>query len=238
MLPGMAHRPLAASVLWPDSTTGPWRVTVWWRVQYGVPTPVGLDLRAWDAPAAAELPGPDDDAAFPQVEGVVLRRLPMTELLEQTRRQVQQQLAAGPALQATGDDERTARQAAAMEQVLPGSGYALRHFEVPQAVVDAAGRAMAEQAEAFSTRKGNRDLGDAHYREVARIYAEAVQTGRPPTLAVAEWLAGDSARTPEERRRAGAARKSAAAKQVARARDRGFLPRTTRGRVGKLEETP
>ncbi|MCU1624234.1 MAG: hypothetical protein JWL79_3079 [Frankiales bacterium] len=71
--------------------------------------------------------------------------------------------------------------------------------------------------------RGSRDLGDEHYRKVAEVYAKALREGRPPTKAVQERFQIE---------------KSSAAKQVARARERGFLPKGPgRGRTGGLGGT-
>lgn len=66
-----------------------------------------------------------------------------------------------------------------------------------------------------------RGLGDDHYQAVAEVYRLAVAEGVPPTKAVAEHFTVS---------------KSAAAKKVSRARERGLLPPTTRGRVGPLRK--
>lgn len=71
-----------------------------------------------------------------------------------------------------------------------------------------------------SGRRG-RDLGDDHYRQVAAIYRANAGPGGKPTKAVQERFVLS---------------KSAAAKQVAAARARGFLaPSTGRGRAGVAE---
>lgn len=62
---------------------------------------------------------------------------------------------------------------------------------------------------------------DDHYRAVAAVYAAALRAGRSPTRAVQEHYSTG---------------KSTAASWVARARQRGFLPTTTRGRSGPLED--
>lgn len=74
---------------------------------------------------------------------------------------------------------------------------------------------------ALKAPRRGRDLGDDHYREVADVYKVAAAAGRAPTAAVADHFT---------------IAKSSAAKKVARARERGFLPPTTRGRVGPVQE--
>ncbi len=59
-------------------------------------------------------------------------------------------------------------------------------------------------------------LDDERLREVERIYREAVEAGASPTLAVAHELYVSRA---------------SAGRYVMKARQRGFLPTTTRGRV-------
>ena len=58
---------------------------------------------------------------------------------------------------------------------------------------------------------------DGRYAEVAEVYRQAWQDGRPPTRAVAEHFVISP---------------SAAAKRVSRARQAGYLPLTTRGKPG------
>lgn len=71
-------------------------------------------------------------------------------------------------------------------------------------------------------RRGRSPLyGVPHYTRVARIYADAMAGGNPPTLAVAEWAN---------------VHKSTAANWVARARDLGLLPPTTRGRAAVVTQ--
>lgn len=238
-LPGVAHPPRPATLLWPDPQAGPWAVTVFWRVQYGVPIPVGMDVRAW---GALGLPAEGADLAFPRMEGTVLRALPMTELLERSREQVQQQLDADssgrptPADRAVKQGENRSRmqELQALLEDEPGDpGNAFRWAELKllqrqehdgPRIADADERRrldLEEQLAAFRGSRGTRDLGDDHYREVAAVYAKALRELRPPTQAVADYFN---------------IQKSGAAKKVSRARQRGFLPKTTRGRIGPLTE--
>ena len=83
------------------------------------------------------------------------------------------------------------------------------------------GSAADRAALSSGRRVGTRDLGDDHYEQVAQIYRDAVQQREKPTMAVAQAFTIS---------------KSAAAKQVARARERGFLPPTSRGVVGPTKE--
>lgn len=84
-------------------------------------------------------------------------------------------------------------------------------------------RRRSDHAAFVSTGRGRTLVGpdgaplpaDEALEEVARVYLEAWQVGEP-TLAVAEAFSLS---------------RSAAAKRVARARERGFLPKTTRGRA-------
>lgn len=98
----------------------------------------------------------------------------------------------------------------------PPDGWDGHDFDTNQAIL----REEYEPAFRNGPRSG-RDLGADHYRAVAQVYSDAARAGRPPTKAVAERFTLST---------------SAAAKQVARARARGLLPPTTRGRVGKLTE--
>lgn len=67
---------------------------------------------------------------------------------------------------------------------------------------------------------GRRPLGDDHYRQVAEAYSAACEDGLPPTTTVAEQSRVS---------------KTTAAKWVARARDLGYLPPTTRGKAAPQE---
>jgi hypothetical protein len=197
----MALAPRETDFLWPDPKRGPWWVKIWWRLQHGVPVPVGLSLKSWveDEEAGTSgphnyLPGPRDDVALPQVDGKLLRSMPFGRMLADSRLQLLERL------RHRVDDSRW-----------------------PQAWRDALAewrqRVQPELDAVERGRRGGRDLGDDHYRHVAQVYAQAVQAGRPPTVAVAEQFQVE---------------KSSAAKKVARARERGFLPPTTRGRIGRL----
>lgn len=205
----MADPPRETSVLWPDPDQGPWLVKVWWRAQHGVPTPVGLSLTSWTDDERASgphnlLPSPTDDVALPRVDGQLVRRLPVGELVETTR---------------------TALQGVLTETLAGAVQHLVELQPAHRAVAEARLQNWTEQTqdlrEALDSGRRGRDLGDDHYREVAAVYAQALQDGRPPTKAVQEHFTVE---------------KSTAAKKVARARERGFLPKTTRGRVGPVTE--
>lgn len=83
-------------------------------------------------------------------------------------------------------------------------------------------RAGALQEPFTSARTAGRARTD--YATVARVYAEARARGEHPTEAVRKHF-----KIPKEN-------KSTAAKQVARARELGYLPKTSRGRVGPITE--
>ncbi len=208
----MADPPHKTAILWPDPDVGPWLVQVWWRAQHGVPTPVGISLTSWaddpEASGAHQLPRGTDEVALPRLDGQVVRALPVGQVLDRARRQLRDQLAAAQAtareqLQAVDERNTPARHAVAQARL--------------QTVVE---RTSDLRVALDSGRRG-RDLGDEHYREVAVVYARALQEGRRPTKAVQEHFTVE---------------KSTAAKKVARARERGFLPKTTRGRVGQVTE--
>jgi len=172
---------------------------VWWRIQHGVPTPVGLAMTSWreeelDGPRSP-LPEPTDDVAFPRLDGVLLRKLPIGAIAELTRERIGD--AYGKYAAWLGDES----------------------WEPTESMRDLARRHGAV-GDAFKAGRTKRDLGEDHYREVAQVYAAAVRTGKP-TQAVAEHFQ---------------VAKSSAAKKVARARVKGFLPATQRGRVGRLTE--
>ncbi|PKQ22323.1 MAG: hypothetical protein CVT65_13975 [Actinobacteria bacterium HGW-Actinobacteria-5] len=182
-------------MLWPDPEKGPWWIKVWWRTQHGVPTPVGLSMKSWVDESETRYSGWHNNLPGPR-EDVALPALSGKML---------RSLPLGRFL-----DETLARYDALLH--LPSYAQDRTWYAETQPERDAieAGK-----------RSGTRDLGDDHYRLVARIYSEAVERRQPPTKAVAEALT---------------IAKSSAAKQVARARERGFLPPTTRGRVGKTRE--
>ena len=77
-----------------------------------------------------------------------------------------------------------------------------------------AARALAS-LEARGARRGRKGHPPEHFVEVAAVYRDAYRFRRPPTQAVADhWTVS----------------KSTAAKWVAKARDRGLLPPTSRGK--------
>lgn len=207
----MPADPQETVLLWPDAEAGPWLVKVWWRAQHGVPTPVGLSLTSWmdpDVAVAQKLPRATDDVALPRLDGQLVRALPVGQLLDRARAQLR--------------DELRATLAGATEQL---EVLDQRRLPAHRAVAEARLESWTEQTSdlrgALKSGRRGRDLGDEHYREVARVYARALQEGRRPTKAVQEFYTVE---------------KSTAAKKVARARERGFLPMTTRGRVGPVTE--
>jgi hypothetical protein len=119
-------------------------------------------------------------------------------------------------LQATRADARRTL-AAALEEIVesvPADAPTLQQY------VDDRADALIEPL------KGARTAGRSRvdYATVARVYAEARARGEHPTEAVRRHF-----KIPKENR-------STAAKQVARARQLGYLPKTTRGRVGPITE--
>jgi hypothetical protein len=208
----VATQPRQTDLLWPDPKTGPWWIKVWWRVQHGVPTPVGLSITSWIEDEDYANPGQhnnlpllgneysDEPAGAPPVElprldGQLIRSLPVGAILDALRAQMTWHLNEPLGRDQTRWPEEWRRD--------------LEQWREETA---------AERAAFNSTRRG-RDLGGDHYLEVAQVYAQAVQEGRSPTKAVADHFHVE---------------KSSAAKKVARARERGFLPKTSRGRVGPL----
>lgn len=216
----MPSAPQEARLLWPDPESGPWLVRVWLRAQHGVPTAVGLSVTSWrdEDPRTSgphnALPEPDADVALPRVDVQLLRRLPIGALVEAARQQVAARIE---------DQSATGTR---YTQQLKEQGQPA-HAAVAAARLQTSTERSAELREALASGRRGRDLGDEHYRQVAAVYAEAVRHGRPPTTAVALWLAGSAPET---------ASKSTAAKQVARARARGFLPKTSKGRPGPATE--
>lgn len=208
MVPGMAERPDSGTILWPDAQAGPWAITVWWRVQYGAPVPVGLSIRSWcdgdETAVDAALPPMDADVEFPRVDGLLLRRLPV------------KQLAAGALTQIRSKSMRRAHELASEVT----AGLAGNTPDLLQQDVDRVQRHL-DHHQSFAPAPRGRDMGDDHYREVAKVYVDALATGKP-TTAVAKHFQVE---------------KSTAAKKVARARKRGFLPPTSgRGRAGRATE--
>jgi hypothetical protein len=202
----MAEEPWPAEVLWPDEKRGPWRVTIWWRTQHGEAVPVGFALRPWRENEFAQLkwdvPLAAADLEFPEIGSQLVKGLPVGHLVEASRRKLIAEL------------ERTEEDPPA--DLPEGFRQVLRDIRRDLLA------ATEKERHALKQSRRGRDLGPDHYREVARVYAQAVREGRPPTDAVATHFSVS---------------KSAAAKQVARARGRyGYLPPTTRGRVGHLAE--
>lgn len=201
-LSDMATPPQETDLLWPDPKKGPWWIHVWWRVQHGVPTPVGFSLRSWitrdeSRPSGwhNSLPLDVEDAELPHVDGRLIRDLPMGALIDAARTQLHERL----------------------RHDVDTEGW-------PAAWIENLSRwreSVSEDLAALDSGRRGRDLGNAHYREVAEVYAAAVQAGKPPTAAVAAHFTVE---------------KSSAAKKVSRARQRGFLPPTTKGRVGPLSK--
>ncbi len=215
--------PRPSEVLWPDPDRGPWRVQIWWRAQHGVPTPVGLSITSWIGEEEARPGAPHNalpvgtyEAELPRIGRALLRDLPVGALVEATRGQLHDSLQAEVegARQRAAQEERPARRA------------------VAEARRDNVEEQTAPLRKAFNASRRGRDLGDDHYRQVAAIYTGALREGEPPTTAVARWLAGKGGGDP----RSVKGFKSTAAKQVARARERAFLPKTTKGRVGPATE--
>ena len=161
---------------------------------------VGLSLTSWideEDPNYAglpiDLPRATDDVVLPRVDGQLLRSLPAGGIIAALREQM--------------------RLVLSQERDMSGKPEEWRQSFAQWREENAADR------EAFNSNRRGRDLGDDHYREVAAVYAQAVQAGLSPTVAVAEHFTVE---------------KTSAAKKVSRARARGFLPKTTRGRVGPL----
>lgn len=198
----MATEPHAVTFEWDDRDGEPWLVTVWWRRQHGTAVPVGLKIIGWDpddqggAKGELDLPAADADVPFRTVGSQFFKALPVGQIIRESR-----------AILADLADPTTAVQFGVAEE----DREAFQEWSA----------ALEDQLSIRTAERGGRDLGDAHYAEVARIYRDAAASGQPPRMAVASRFTI----TP-----------SAAAKQISRARERGFLPPTSRGRVGKLQE--
>ncbi|MCU1591668.1 MAG: hypothetical protein JWP11_2924 [Frankiales bacterium] len=211
----MADAPRETSMLWPDPAAGPWRLRVWWRAQHGVPTPVGMSMTSWIDENEQRASGPHnvlpvgtDDVALPKLDGRLVRRLPVGQVLDTTREQLHDALR-----------EHLAGAAEHVEELSRQGKPA--HSAVSEARLVTFTEQTQDLRAALDSGRRGRDLGDDHYREVAAIYAQALRDGRSPTKAVQEHYTVE---------------KSTAAKKVARARERGFLPKTTRGRIGSVTE--
>jgi hypothetical protein len=204
--------PIPVSVIWEDDDGQPWRVVVDWRVQHGAPVPVGFSVRAWESDPESPTGMPRNVESAPR-SGRVLPWAAANQELPAVGSAMMRGLPVGALLR-----ESLERLADALESPAPGE-------DAPAEWVEAHAQWRAATREARqAVREGPdnpRRLGDEHYRRVADIYRDAVRNGEPPTAAVADALTVS---------------KSAAAKQVARARERGLLPRTSRGRVGNLRE--
>lgn len=205
----MAIPPMPASVRWPDPDEGPWRIVVWWRLQHGAMEPVGLNITSW----ADQHWGYSEDDRREMASGLPLGEddVPFPPIDSR----VLKDLPIGAIVAASREK---------LLQILSAEHPDFRWFSQEQndyfRTIKGGLKSLYAEASASKPPSG-RDLGDDHYRSVAETYAQAVKTGHPPTAAVAERFTIS---------------KSAAAKQVARARERGFLPKTSRGRVGKLRE--
>ncbi|HWC35809.1 MAG TPA: hypothetical protein VG650_13410 [Mycobacteriales bacterium] len=207
----MATAPLLTELMWPDPEIGPWLIQIWWRAQHGVPTPVGISLRGWITDDENEvsglhnhLPLHNENVAFPRIDGVLVRSLPVGALLRDSLDQLTTQLEHLDHRRLAEDPDQA---------------------DWPEEWVTTLQRRWASTKsirDAIEHGPRGRDLGDDHYREVADVYAAALQSGsKSPTAEVAKHFTVE---------------KSSAAKKVARARQRGFLPPTTRGRLGPLTE--
>lgn len=200
----MPSAPSPVSALWPDPTSGPWEVTIYWRAQHGVPTPVGVELKTWRGNwADTRLPRPTDNVEFPPVTGRLLRELPVGRLVETTLARWTQFL--HPEWDPTLNP---------MEADLEG------FMKLSPRMAELISESEPERQAVDGGRKHGRGLGSTHYERVAQVYKEAVRLGQSPVQSVAEAFQVS---------------KSNAAKYVARAREQGFLPQTTRGRVGPIE---
>jgi hypothetical protein len=205
----MAEEPLPSELLWPDEKRGPWRVTIWWRTQHAEAVPVGFAMRPWVEDAFAHF----------EWRGVLPFGAADVEF-PTIDSQLMKGLPVGRLVEASrrqllAELERAEEDPPA--DLPEGFRNVLRDIRRDLLASTESDRRALQQP-----RRG-RDLGEDHYREVAQVYAQAAHEGRPPTAAVAEHFSVS---------------KSAAAKKVARARDprRGYLPPTTRGRVGHLAE--
>ncbi len=203
--------PIPASVIWEDDDGQPWRVVVDWRVQHGAAVPVGFSVRAWESDPKSPTGMPRNVESAPR-SGRVLPWAAADQELPAIGSAMMRGLPVGALLR-----ESLERLADVLEKPTPEGASAEWVEQYAQWRAD-----MHEVRQAVREGPDNpRRLGDEHYRRVADVYKAAVRSGEPPTAAVAEALTVS---------------KSAAAKQVARARERGFLPRTSRGRVGNLRE--
>lgn len=144
------------TVCWED-----WVISVEWEVRAGVPTPTQLHIIG---KAVANPP--------PSISSDLLRRMPLAQVLRESRAQI------ADGMRGYGES-------------LAAGLY--EHAPAFKAYISARAEALAEPFAAKRT--AGRDLGDEHYRQVAAVYKQAVVAGDNPTQAVALWLAGDAPET-------------------------------------------
>lgn len=82
------------------------------------------------------------------------------------------------------------------------------------------GQGIAQRVAPKWQKRGRRDYGDEHYRNVAEVYTAAWKAGDAPTRAVAEW---------------GQVSRSAAANWVSRCRHMGLLGQTEKRKPGGIQ---
>lgn len=211
----MASFPYETTFLWPDSTIGPWVVSAWTRSQHGRTEVVGFKITAW-------IDRTEDVVAGSVQASAMAAGIPTWDAVNVEFPTLDSRFFKN--LRFGSIVAEAMRWTRAREAALNGVHVA-NDLQQPASVrikewLDARA-AVAAEFGGEPTKRGNRDRGDAYYAEVAEVYRTAADAGEPVTAAVA--------------RHAGVSQ-SAAAKQVMKARSRGFLPPTTRGKVGKLQE--
>lgn len=176
-------------IRWPDPERGPYSLRLTSALIEGRPQLVGVEVWGGD-PARYASTFASDPIPVPDSETSITSvaiRLPLAKLLAGVLDHY--------------------RDVSALISKSPGASDRLRaSVQANEAIVNA-----------VPVRRGRRPTyGVPHFARVARIYTDALASGRRPTAAVAAW---------------GLVNKSTAAKWVARARALGLLPPTTRGRA-------
>jgi hypothetical protein len=188
-------------------------VTLHWGIVEGRMECVGLALVSPDEPSEKSMAGPTpaSGARTRPLLTTVLRRFPFGELVDRQRQQAYRELREALAVDASGYEP------------IPGLEHVPFFSTERRAARETTIRRMrlreplAAYEAAEKGRGGRPSYPPQHFEQVATVYAEAHAAGKPPTKAVAM--------------RFGITR-SAAAKQVSRARDLGFLGETNPGRAG------
>ena len=155
-----------------------------------------------------EVMGNPDGKDQAPLTALAVRRLPVGRLVDRARREYRERLQAASGLDPSPGDWN------------PDTPQEERQPILDQLRAGIRARLPLVEREFASERKGRPSLyGPEHFARVVEVYLKTLSAGGNPTAEVA--------------RRFGVTR-SAAAKWVARAREMGLLPPTTRGRAGAI----